>query len=227
MFSWKEKANKFPDYEQIFESHLDEETIKTIQYVSLRRTSAWNNCIILIGLNDLSYENKIIDHSTAILRDIRKYQSAHSDISEQSKQPKKLSIYKFSYEKKKEKQQRIAQWNNNPKSVLEKTNLPNTPENDFLIANGYIYSILQNKYTRTSNKIFGCMYLNDFDFEAIDQNGKQWKYAYRDNKYYKYNKMPTLLKTEKIGFFSYFGNYVQTTKPTYDKWKKIAEGQIY
>lgn len=225
MSSWKEKENKFTEYEQIFENHLDEATIKTIQYVSLRRTSTWKNCIILIGLNNLSFQDKIINHSTAILRDIRKHQSAHKDFSEQSKQPNKLSIFEFSIEKKKEKQQRMEQWRSNPKSLLERTNLSNQAENNFLIKDGYVYTILPKQYS--NNKIFGCMYLNDFDFEVIDRYGKEWKYAYRDNRYFKYNKTPRLLITDKVGLFEYSGKYEQTTKHTYEKWKKIAENLIH
>ena len=103
MASLTEKVNKFVDYEHIFENHFDEETIRSIQYVSLRQVSTWKNCYILIDLNDMSYQDKILNHSTAILRDIRKHQSELADSLEKSKQPKSLSVFEFSIEKRNSK----------------------------------------------------------------------------------------------------------------------------
>ncbi|MDD2821322.1 MAG: hypothetical protein PHW29_08680 [Flavobacterium sp.] len=221
MASWTEKVNKFVDYEHIFENHLDEETIRSIQYVSLRRASTWKNCYILVGLNNISHQDTILNHSTAILRDIRKHQSELSDNLEKSKQPKSLSVFEYSIEKKKEKQQKMAEWKNNPREVFEKINEPDLAEKDYLIYDGLFIQL--EKDTLHSNKILGAMFLNDFDFEVVTGYEKLWKFAYRDGIYYKYQEKPTLQITDKIGFCRYWGKYEKTTKATYTKWQKEYE----
>jgi hypothetical protein len=130
-------------------------------------------------------------------------------------------VFEYSIEKKKEKQQKMAEWKNNPREVFEKINESDRAEKDYLIYDGLFIKL--EKDTFHGNKILGAMFLNDFDFEVVAGYGKLWKFAYRDGIYYKYQEKPTLQITDKIGFCRYLGKYEKTTKATYTKWQKEYE----
>ena len=230
---WREKINRLDEFEQFFKNYLNDKIIKSIQYISLRKQT-YKGYLILVGITDISFKEKILTYAPRILKEIREYQEKKGtdDHYEKLRIPTKLDIFEFNLEKKKKKdeqrkeeQKKIEEWYLNPQKFLEKTNLPNQyiPNKEKIIFNGLIISINHSKTMSKDTSIKCRIFMGDFDFEKTYKTGLTYRFLKDHAKYYKfrntYKDTLEIRPTNKIGTCIIVGNdcsaLKEITKKTY------------
>jgi hypothetical protein len=238
--AWYEKINRLQELEIFFKEFLDDDIVKNIQYISIRKR--YKKWILLVGINDIQYENKILSYAPQIMKNIREYQSQKDQEIEKKLLPTKMVIFKYDLEEKERKRKRLEEWKNNPYSFLKKTNKQDgiyISKPSFLVKDGFLMPIDSFfPLFKESDKIkYKVVYEDIYDFVVKDRYGKIWKYVSikTENKIYKNRTFSYYYKfspetevviyfSSKIGYVSLQikGKIIETTKQTYEKWKKIS-----
>ena len=235
---WKERINRLDEFEPFFREYLDDEIIKSIQYISLRKKS-YGGHMILVGVVNMDYKEKIETYAPRILKEIREHQEKSEDEWEKQKLPKKLDVFEFNLEKAKEKKEQRKleekhqkEWYDNPKDFLEKTNLSNRylREEQKLIYNGLIISIDHSEVIFSKIPVKCRILTGKYDFEVTYKSGKTYRFLRDSNKYYRFSTIYQdglqIYLSSKVGVCNIGGGtetLYDTTKETYLKHKKAKE----
>lgn len=236
---WKEKINRLDEFEKFFSNYLEEEIVKSIQYISLRKKN-YGGHMILIGITNMEFKERIETYAPRILKEIREYQETKEtdDDYENSRLPKKLEIFEFNLEKKKEKdkqkkldKQKRDEWYADPFNFLEKTDLPNQyiPEEKKIIYNGCIIPIDHHNPIYKDASVRCRIFMDEFDFEITDKKGVVYRFLEDNGKYYKFKKDYkdefSIRLSANVGECLLVGNSPsnkETTKATYEKHRKAS-----
>jgi hypothetical protein len=236
---WKEKINRIDEFEQFFSNYLEEEIVKSIQYISLRKKN-YGGHMILIGITNMDFKERIETYAPRILKEIREYQETKEtdDDYENSRLPKKLEIFEFNLEKKKEKdkqkkldKQKKDEWYANPKDFLEKTDLQNQyiPKEKKIIYNGLIIPIDHSDIIHKNTSAHCRIFMGEFDFETTDKKGNIYRFLEENGKYYKFKKdykdNLEIRLSGKIGeclLWQKSCQNIEITKATYEKHRKAS-----
>ena len=193
--NWKEKINRLDEFEIFFKAYLDDEIIKSIQYISLRKKN-YGGHMILVGIVNMDYKEKIETYAPRILKEIREYQEISDDQWEKHKLPKRLEVFEFNFEKAKEKKElkrqekeKKKEWYDNPKRFLKETDLLNQyiREEQIIIYDGLIIPIDHSEIIFRDMPAKCRIYMGEFDFEIAYKSGKIYKFLKDKNNYYRFS----------------------------------------
>jgi hypothetical protein len=239
---YTEKINRLKEFLPFFEKYLPKTTADSILYISLRRNTTWKNAILLVGINDIQYENTIATYASRIIIDIQNYIEQNGmHEHEQGCCIKRVNCFEFNLEKKAQKEAARNNWKKDPWNYFEYVgkDKKNYICSEYMIWKGYKISLLGSQHQGKrrgyvnidKNIILGSMFLGFYDFKVTDRYGKDYSYLKLGNHlYFKYRTgdAPQLLMTNSIGVveFNDFGfnncRYTEVTKATYNKWSQIA-----
>jgi len=233
---WFERKNLLEEYEHILKEFITDDEIKNIQYISIRRTPKWT---FLIGVNDLSKGNKILDYSPRIIIRLKEYQEQKEDYHEKRRIPKRISVFEFSIDKKQQKikEKRILEekrrkqilednilynkWKNKPFDFFKDTNKP-----EGIYTEPFLHIIEDNKIKPLiiDTDLTKGLLIKKYDFIVKDRYNKEWKYIHYNKSYFKY-KSDFEIKvslSNSIGYIEINNlNEIKTvSKTTYEKWEK-------
>ena len=230
-YAWHEKINRLEELEYYFKEYLKDEVIKNIQYISIRKI--FNTRVLLVGVNDIEYENIILDFAPRIVLLVKEHQEKKDDEWENTRIPTKMRVFKYSLEEKAKKKALLLKWKTEPLSCFEKTELENMVADDlsYFIKDKKIFPI-DNTWCSDRYRLLG---LNnflfnkepDYDFIAIDRYKKEWHYVEFEGAYLKF--IPpikiNITASDKVGYCKVCidSPIKEVSRQTYINWRKQYE----
>ena len=229
--NYKQKINKLEEYEPFFKTCLDDEVIKSIQYISHRKNNyKW---ILLVGINNLDFSEKILSFASRILLDIKKDMK---EKNEDKKIPKDIQIFEYNLqkarEKKEERKEKMCAWEKDPLSFFETTEEEEKVTNSCIIkaVEGIKYIMPINfrgssLFEKTRTRVLAYLLLKKWDFIVMDRYENYIIYLKVNDMYWKFKLEEInniqMLTSYEIGFCELRSNCYPTkvTQKTYEKWK--------